>query len=78
MNEIQGQDKAGNWGDWSCVTLKVYDRTVKISGVIAGRLLEWKDTAARLIYQYATEKMTPAGKARFRSAAPRARRAKAK
>lgn len=29
-------------------------------------LLEWKDRAARLIFQYATEKMTPAGKARFR------------
>jgi 3-methyladenine DNA glycosylase AlkD len=29
-------------------------------------LLEWKDTAPRLIFQYATEKMTPAGKARFR------------
>lgn len=31
-------------------------------------LLEWKDTAPRLIFQYATEKMTPAGKARFRRA----------
>jgi 3-methyladenine DNA glycosylase AlkD len=29
-------------------------------------LLEWKGTAPRLIYQYATEKMTPANKARFR------------
>jgi 3-methyladenine DNA glycosylase AlkD len=29
-------------------------------------LLEWKDTAARLIFQYATEKMTPEQKARFR------------
>jgi 3-methyladenine DNA glycosylase AlkD len=30
-------------------------------------LLEWKDSAPRLIFQYATEKMTPAGKARFRA-----------
>ncbi len=29
-------------------------------------LLEWKDQAARLIFQYATEKMTPEQKARFR------------
>ena len=29
---------------------------------------EWKDTAPRLIFQYATEKMTAAGKARFRAA----------
>lgn len=29
-------------------------------------LAEWKDTAPRLIFQYATEKMTAAGKARFR------------
>ncbi len=29
-------------------------------------LLEWKDTAARLIFQYATEKMTPEQKNRFR------------
>jgi 3-methyladenine DNA glycosylase AlkD len=29
-------------------------------------LLQWKDTAARLIFQYATEKMTPAQKERFR------------
>lgn len=29
-------------------------------------LLKYKDTAARLIFQYATEKMTPEGKARFR------------
>lgn len=29
-------------------------------------LLEWKETAPRLIYQYATEKMTAARKARFR------------
>jgi 3-methyladenine DNA glycosylase AlkD len=29
-------------------------------------LLEWKDTAARLIFQYATEKMAPEQKARFR------------
>ncbi len=31
-----------------------------------GFLLEWKDSAARLIFQYATEKMTPEQKARFR------------
>jgi 3-methyladenine DNA glycosylase AlkD len=31
-------------------------------------LLEWKDTAPRLIFQYATEKMTPAARARFRRA----------
>lgn len=31
-------------------------------------LLEWKDSAARLIFQYATEKMTPADKERFRRA----------
>jgi 3-methyladenine DNA glycosylase AlkD len=29
-------------------------------------LLKYKDTAPRLIYQYATEKMTPEGKERFR------------
>lgn len=29
-------------------------------------LLEWKDSAPRLIFQYATEKMTPENKARFR------------
>jgi 3-methyladenine DNA glycosylase AlkD len=29
-------------------------------------LLEWKDQAPRLIFQYATEKMTAAGKARFK------------
>ena len=29
-------------------------------------MLKWKDTAARLIFQYATEKMTPEGKQRFR------------
>lgn len=40
-------------------------------------LLEFKDSAGRVIYQYATEKMTPAGKARFKAekkAAPRARK----
>ena len=31
-------------------------------------LLEWKDSAPRLIFQYATEKMTPENKARFRKA----------
>lgn len=30
-------------------------------------LLEWKDQAPRLIYQYATEKMAPADKERFRA-----------
>jgi 3-methyladenine DNA glycosylase AlkD len=29
-------------------------------------LMEWRDTAPRLIFQYATEKMTTAGRARFR------------
>jgi len=29
-------------------------------------LLEWKDSVPRLIFQYATEKMTPENKARFR------------
>jgi 3-methyladenine DNA glycosylase AlkD len=29
-------------------------------------LLEWKETAPRLIFQYATEKMPPASRARFR------------
>lgn len=33
-------------------------------------LLPFKDSAARLIFQYATEKMTPAGKARFRASKP--------
>ncbi|HEU5102337.1 MAG TPA: DNA alkylation repair protein [Roseiflexaceae bacterium] len=31
-------------------------------------LLEWKDTAPRLIFQYATEKIPPENKARFRKA----------
>lgn len=31
-------------------------------------LLEWKDSAPRLIYQYATEKMTPPERAQFRAA----------
>ena len=30
-------------------------------------LMDWKDTSARLIFQYATEKMTPKQKARFRA-----------
>jgi hypothetical protein len=34
-------------------------------------LLKFKDTAARLIFQYATEKMTPAARDRFRRAKPR-------
>jgi 3-methyladenine DNA glycosylase AlkD len=29
-------------------------------------LLRYKDSAPRLIFQYATEKMTPEGKSRFR------------
>lgn len=33
---VRGQDKAGNWGDWSCVELRVYDRWAKISGVVVG------------------------------------------
>jgi 3-methyladenine DNA glycosylase AlkD len=36
-------------------------------------LFEWKDRAPRLIFQYATEKMTPEAKARFRKAKPKAR-----
>lgn len=32
-------------------------------------LMEWKDTAPRLIFQYATEKMTAAQKARYRKSA---------
>jgi 3-methyladenine DNA glycosylase AlkD len=31
-------------------------------------LLRWKDSAARLIFQYATEKMTPAARERYRTA----------
>ncbi len=31
-------------------------------------LMEWKDKSARLIFQYATEKMTPAHRERFRAA----------
>ena len=34
-------------------------------------LLEWKDRSPRLIYQYATEKMVPADRARFRAETPR-------
>ncbi|MGD0200226.1 MAG: DNA alkylation repair protein [Bryobacteraceae bacterium] len=33
-------------------------------------LLEWKDEAARVIFQYATEKMAPEARARFRRAKP--------
>jgi hypothetical protein len=36
--------------------------------VVEPFLLDWKDTAPRLIFQYATEKMTAADKARFRAA----------
>jgi 3-methyladenine DNA glycosylase AlkD len=35
-------------------------------GAVERFLTEWKESAARLIYQYATEKMTPEQKARFR------------
>lgn len=34
--------------------------------VVESFLLDFRDTAPRLIFQYATEKMTPGGKARFR------------
>jgi 3-methyladenine DNA glycosylase AlkD len=37
-------------------------------------LAEFKDTAPRLIFQYATEKMTPAQRTRFRAQKKRARR----
>jgi 3-methyladenine DNA glycosylase AlkD len=37
-------------------------------------LLEWKDRSPRLIFQYATEKMTTENKARFRAAKAQARR----
>ena len=37
-------------------------------------LLEFKDSAARLIFQYATERMTAAGKARFRAVKTKAER----
>jgi 3-methyladenine DNA glycosylase AlkD len=40
-------------------------------------LREWKDTAPRLIFQYATEKMTAEQRARFRAAKPSQRRARA-
>lgn len=33
-------------------------------------LLEWKDSAPRVIFQYATEKMTPEARARFRKVKP--------
>lgn len=36
--------------------------------VVEPLLLEFKDSAGRIIYQYATEKMTAAGKARFKAA----------
>jgi 3-methyladenine DNA glycosylase AlkD len=36
--------------------------------VVEEFLIEFKDTAPRLIYQYATEKMTPEQKNRFRRA----------
>ncbi|HET9492739.1 MAG TPA: DNA alkylation repair protein [Chloroflexia bacterium] len=40
----------------------------KQPGPVEAFLLEWKDTAPRLIFQYATEKMTPENKERFRRA----------
>jgi 3-methyladenine DNA glycosylase AlkD len=39
----------------------------KDAGTVEPFLLRFKDTAARLVYQYATEKMTAEGKARFRA-----------
>ncbi|HWQ53479.1 MAG TPA: DNA alkylation repair protein [Bryobacteraceae bacterium] len=36
-------------------------------------LMEWKERAPRLIFQYATEKMTPAARARFRRSTTRAK-----
>lgn len=42
-------------------------------GPVEAFLLEWKDRAARLIFQYATEKMTPAARERFRRAKAAAR-----
>ncbi len=38
----------------------------KQPAVVEAFLLKWKDTAPRLIFQYATEKMTAAERARFR------------
>jgi len=46
----------------------------KDSATVEPFLLRFKDTAARLIYQYATEKMTAEGKARFRAEKPAARK----
>ncbi len=40
----------------------------KQSKPVEAFLMEWKDSAPRLIFQYATEKMTPAARARFRRA----------
>jgi 3-methyladenine DNA glycosylase AlkD len=40
----------------------------KCPELVESFLLEWKDTAPRVIFQYATEKMTASGKARFRKA----------
>jgi hypothetical protein len=44
---------------------------------VEGFLLRWKDDCARLIVQYATEKMTPGKKARFRRSEPKPRAAAA-
>jgi 3-methyladenine DNA glycosylase AlkD len=38
----------------------------KDPALVEEMLLKWKETAPRLIYQYATEKMTPAQKQRYR------------
>lgn len=41
---VRGVDKAGNVGDAACAELRVYDRSAKVSGVVAGNKLTWKDT----------------------------------
>jgi 3-methyladenine DNA glycosylase AlkD len=48
----------------------------KDPGPVEAYLLEFKDSAARLIFQYATEKMTPAQKQRFRATKSAARTGK--
>ena len=42
----------------------------KQPGPVEDFLLEWKDTAPRVIFQYATEKMPPTAKPRFRRTKP--------
>ncbi len=46
--------------------------------LVEGFLLGWKDACGRLIIQYATEKMTPAQRARFKAAKPKPRRTHAR